>query len=306
MTRPGRLSLAVAAVVLAAPIVGAQVFRAGVDTVLLPVTVTDSRNRPLTDLDRNDFRVFEDGVVQDVSVFARDPQPIALSVLIDSSTSMEDKMEMAQQAAIGFAYRLGKNDVAQIIDFNSDIQIRQPFTNDVGALERAIKQVRASGSTSFYTAIYIAVSELGRVRATTPDEIRRQAIVVLSDGEDNSSLKSYDDVAETVKRSNVAIYAIGLRDKESSPNRRFSQADFALRTLSQVTGGRVYFVDEIKQLPAIYLEIADELASQYFIGYNTKNLKRDGAWRQIAVRVARPETIVRTRAGYFGPTKSSP
>ena len=148
------------------------------------------------------------------------------------------------------------------------------------------------------------MSELRRVRAQAPGQIRRQAIVLLSDGEDTTSLKTYDDVAELAKESDVAIYAIGLRDKVPAADRRFSQADFALRTLSQFTGGRVFFVDDVKQLPAIYTQIADELANQYFIGYNTKNTKLDGAWRQIAIRVARPETVVRTKTGYFGPTKA--
>ena len=136
----------------------------------------------------------------------------------------------------------------------------------------------------------------------SPDGIRRQAIVVLSDGEDTTSLKSYDDVADLAKRSDVAVYAIGLRERAPDEPRRFSQSDFALRSLSQVTGGRVFFVDDARQLPAIYNQIADELATQFVIGYNPKNTKRDGAWRQVNVRVSRPETIARTRTGYFGPS----
>lgn len=304
MTRR-RLALAAIAAGAVAFAAGAtQVFRADVDTVFLSVTVTDSKSRPLADLTREDFRIFEDGAVQDISVFTREPQPIALSLLIDSSTSMEDRIATAQQGAAGFIQRLGARDVAQVIDFNSNTEIRQSFTNDAAALERSIQAIRTGGSTSLYTAIYIALSELRRIRADVPGQIRRQAIVLLSDGEDTSSLKTYDDVAELAKESDVAIYAIGLRDKMPSAERRFSQADFALRTLSQFTGGRVFFVDDARQLPAIYTQIADELANQYFIGYNTKNTKLDGAWRQIAVRVARPETVVRTKTGYFGPTKA--
>ena len=281
----------------------AQVFRAGTNTVYLPVTVTDSKGRPIVGLDRSEFRVFEGGIVQEISVFERDPQPIALSLLIDSSTSMEeDKLRVAQQAAVGFASHLGKNDVAQVIDFNSEIQIRQTFTHDSRLLEDAIGKIRAGGSTSLYKAIYIAVSELSNMQAAKPSEIRRQAIVLLSDGEDNTSLQSYDDVAERVKQSSVIVYAIGLRDRESSSSKTFSQANFALRTLTQVTGGRAFFLEDYRQLPTIYQQIAEELATQYFIGYDTKNLKRDGQWRQVAVRVSRPETVVRTRTGYL-PTR---
>ena len=293
------VALASAAPVLPPPV---QVFRAGTNTVYLPVTVTDSKGRPILGLDRSEFRVFEDGVVQEISVFERDPQPIALSLLIDSSTSMEEKLSVAQQAAVGFASHLGKNDVAQVIDFNSDIVIRQTFTHDVKLLEDAIGKIRAGGSTSLYKAIYIAVSELSNVQAAKPGEIRRQAIVLLSDGEDNTSLQSYDDVAERVKQSNVIVYAIGLRDRESSSSKTFSQANFALRTLTQITGGRVFFPEDYRELPTIYQQIAEELSNQYFLGYDTKNLKRDGLFRQVAVRVSRPETVVRTRTGYL-PTR---
>ena len=296
------LGISVLLAAAAASGASAQVFRSGIDTVMLSVTVADGKGRLTSSLERSEFEVFEDGVLQDISVFAREPQPIALSLLLDSSTSMEDRLNIAQEAAIGFARRLGQRDVAQVIDFNNDTRIRQTFTNDVTALEVAIRRIRAGGSTALYTALYIAMSELTRVGAELPGGIRRQAIVVLSDGEDTTSLKSYDDVADLAKRSDVAIYAIGLRERVPDEPRRFSQADFALRTLSQVTGGRVFFVEDVRQLPAIYTQIADELATQFVIGYSPKNTKRDGAWRQVNVRVSRPETIARTRTGYFGPS----
>lgn len=292
-------------VILAGTVVSgtsAQVYRSGIDTVMLTVSVADAKGRSTSSLERDEFQVFEDGMLQDISVFAREPQPIALSLLLDSSTSMEDRLNVAQEAAIGFARRLGPRDVAQVIDFNNDTRIRQTFTNDVPTLEKAIRQIRAGGSTALYTALYIAVSELTRVGEELSDTIRRQAIVVLSDGEDTTSLKTYDDVADLSKRSDVVVYAIGLREKASDEPRKFSQADFALRTLSQVTGGRVFFVEDPRQLPAIYTQIADELATQFVIGYTSKNAKRDGGWRQVSVRVSRPETVARTRAGYFAPS----
>jgi Ca-activated chloride channel family protein len=269
---------------------------------MLSVSVADAKGRPTSTLERSEFEVFEDGVLQAISLFAREPQPIALSLLLDSSTSMEDRLAIAQEAAVGFARRLGEHDVAQVIDFNNDTRIRQTFTNDVTALETAIRGIRAGGSTALYTALYIAMSELTRAGAELSQVIRRQAIVVLSDGEDTTSLKSYDDVADLAKRSDVAVYAIGLRERAPDEPRKFSQADFALRSLTQITGGRVFFVEDARQLPAIYTQIADELATQFMIGYNPKNTKRDGAWRQVNVRVSRPETIARTRTGYFGPS----
>jgi len=296
--------LGVTAVGLAATVgVGAQVFRGGTDTVLLSVTVTDASQNLVRGLDRTDFLVFEDNVPQELTLFSPDQQPVSLCMLIDSSTSMDEKLMVAQEAAIGFARRLGKNDVAQIVDFNNEIQIRQPFTNDVALLEKAIRAVRAGGSTSLYNALYSQISDMRRVRAKSTDEIRRQAIVVLSDGEDTTSLVNYEDVLDVAKRSEVSVYAISLRAKDATPRRTgFNEADFVLRTLSQVTGGRIFFVTNVAQLPDIYRQISDELANQYVMGYQSKNQKRDGAWRTIALRVIQPGTVARTKSGYFGPT----
>ena len=289
---------------LGTSLAAAQVFRSGTDMVLLSVTAIDGKNHPITGLAAADFQVREDGMMQEVSVFSHDVQPISLSLLVDTSTSMEMKLKMAQDAAIGFCKRLGRNDVAQIITFDSETRIRQSFTRDVAALEGAIRQIRAGGSTSLYTAIYVALNELTRLRRTqAPDEIRRQAIVVLSDGEDNTSLLRYEDVLDLAKRSDVAVYAIGLRDKTDVVARGFNEADFVLRSLSQASGGRPFIVDDATQLPAIYTQIADELSNQYTLGYVSKNSKRDGAWRQISVKVLQPNVAARTKSGYFAPAK---
>lgn len=301
MNRVGLGLAAGTALVAAAVSVSAQVFRGGIDVVSLNVTVTES-DKLIPGLDQSLFAVYEDGVQQDISFFSRAAQPIALSLLIDTSTSMETKLGVAQEAAIGFAKRLTGSDAAQIIDFDSRVEILQPFTADPILLEGAIRRTQVGGSTSLYNAIYVALSELKRVRATSKEEIRRQAVVILSDGEDTSSLINYEDVLESSKRSEVAVYAIGLRSKQDRPTRGFNEAEFVLRTLSQETGGRVFFVEDVAQLPAIYQLIADELANQYTIGYSSKNLKRDGAWRAIVVRVDRPNTVARTKRGYFAPS----
>ncbi|MSO49839.1 MAG: VWA domain-containing protein [Acidobacteria bacterium] len=283
----------------------AQVFRVGTDVVSLNVTVTEGETL-IPGLEQALFSVYEDGVQQDITYFSLTPQPIALSLLIDTSTSMEFKLGVAQEAAIGFARRLNPTDAAQIIDFDSRHEILQTFTADPALLEQAIRKTRVGGSTSLYNAIYVALSELKRVRAATPDQVRRQAIVVLSDGEDTSSLIAYEDVLESAKRSEVAVYAIGLRSKTDRPIRGFNEAEFVLRTLSQETGGRPFFVEDVAQLPSIYQQIADELANQYSIGYTSKNPKRDGAWRAIVVRVNRPNTAARTKRGYFAPVPPKP
>jgi Ca-activated chloride channel family protein len=278
-------------------------FRAGVDIVSLNVIVTEN-TRYLTDLGAEDFNVFEDGVKQDVSFFNKTNLPIALALLLDTSASMDAKLSTAQEAAIGFARKLRPQDLAEVIDFDSRVVVLQNFTNSVGELEQAIHKTSAGGSTSLYNAVYIALKDLKKVVARNVDEIRRQAIVVLSDGEDTSSLLPFEEVLDLAKRSETAIYAIGLRSTEnaSTASKGFKEAEFVLRQLTQETGGRAFFPNQLSELSNVYGQIADELSSQYTVGYSSKNPKRDGSWRRIVVRVNRPNSVARTKQGYFAPT----
>jgi Ca-activated chloride channel homolog len=290
------------ALALSAPLVAQQVFRGGTDVVSLSVTVTDTTGRLVPGLDQDSFQVFEDGVLQDISTFSRAQQPIALSILLDTSTSMEKKLGAAQQAAAGFVATLGPHDVAQIIDFDSRAEVLQTFTSDKAALEGAIRRTQVGGSTSLYNALYIALTQLKEIRAKSADQLRRQAIIVLSDGEDTSSVMDYEQVLDQSKRSEVSVYAIGLRSRKDQPTHGWNEAEFVLRTLSQETGGRVFFVEDIGQLKTVYQQIADELANQYTIGYISKNHTHDGAWRRIVVRVVNNTgATARTKSGYFGP-----
>jgi Ca-activated chloride channel family protein len=282
-------------------------FRAGVDLVSLNVTVTEGTGKYVTDLNQQDFAVFEDGVKQDVTFFNRTNLPIALALLIDTSASMENKLPTAQEAAIGFATRLRKQDLAEVVDFDSRVVVLQSFTNSLGELEQAIRKTSAGGSTSLYNAVYIALKDLKKVIAKNSEEIRRQAIVVLSDGEDTSSLLPFEEVLDLAKRSETAIYSIGLRSNEgaSVSAKGFKEAEFVMRQFSQETGGRSFFPNQVSDLAGIYGQISDELSSQYTVGYTSKNPKRDGSWRRVVVRVGRPSLTARTKLGYFAPTPRS-
>lgn len=275
-------------------------FRAGVDVVSLNVTVTDREGRFVTDLAESAFRVYEDGVQQEINFFTRTQLPLALALLIDTSASMDEKMATAQEAAIGFAQRLRPEDLAEIVDFDSRVNILQPFTNDVEQLEGAIRRTTAGGSTSLYNAIYIALRELAKAPLRQAD-LRREAIIVLSDGEDTSSLVSFDEVLELAKRSNTAVFCIGLQSEESRSRSGFREADFVLRQLAQETGGRTFFPERVEELPEIYRQISDELSSQYSVGYISANPLRNGRWRRVIVRVDRDAVSARTRQGYYAP-----
>jgi Ca-activated chloride channel family protein len=255
----------------------------------------------VTDLDQKDFSVFEDGVKQDLSFFTRKQQAIALSLLLDSSASMEDKLPTLQIAATNFVKRLKSNDLAQVIDFDSRVEIRQAFTANQNELQAAIQQTSAGGSTSLYNAIYISLKELAKMKTGGDEDVRRQALVLFSDGEDTSSLISFDEVLELAKRSETAIFTIALRGADTQ-SKGFHEAEFVMRQLAQETGGRSFFPSKLDDLNGVYAEIADELASQYTLGYSSKNAKRDGAYRRIVVQIDRPNVMPRTKRGYYAPT----
>jgi Ca-activated chloride channel homolog len=278
-----------------------QIFRAAIDVVSLNVTVMDPQNRYLTDLSEADFSVFEDGTKQDLLFFNRSSLPIALSLLIDTSASMENRLQIAQEAAIGFARKLRPQDLAQIVDFDSRVEITQDFTNNAADLERAIRATIAGGSTSLHNAIYISLKELAKTKAKSQDEVRRRAIIVLSDGEDTSSLVTYEEVLDLAKRSETALYTIGLQPKDAPASKGFREAEFVLRQLAQETGGRAFFIQRVEELKDVYGQISDELSSQYTLGYASKNGRRDGAWRRIVVQVARTGAVARTKRGYYAP-----
>jgi VWFA-related protein len=300
----GALALAVALTAAPAaqqPIDSGAAFRGGVDLVSMNVTVTDRDNRDVQDLTESDLAVYEDGAQQEISFFSRSQLPLALSLLLDSSASMEERLPTLQSAAVDFIERLRPDDLAQVIDFDSRVEIRQTFTGDQASLAQAIGRTVAGGSTSLYNALYISLKELARIRVESDEDVRRQALVVFSDGEDTSSLVSFDEVLDLAKRSETAIYTIALRGEDNS-TRGFREAEFVMRQLAQETGGRPFSAARIDDLEDIYGQIADELSSQYTIGYLPKNARQDGAWRQLVVQVDRADITARTKRGYYAPT----
>ena len=277
-------------------------YRSHVDVIGMNVTVTDGSRHYVRDLKREDFQVFEDGRLQQVTFFQKDSLPLALSLLIDTSASMSDTLPIAQEAAVGFVRTLGAADVASIIGFETKVQICQAFTSNRPALEGAIRQTVASGSTALYNAVYIALKELNKtIRGEPLGESRRRAIVILSDGEDTASVVSVEDVLDLAARSDTVIYAIGLLGPPAARAQRSQDAEFVLRRMAQQTGGRAFFASDPKELSGVYGEIRAELANQYFLAYESANGRRDGQFRRIAVRVERSGLVARARPGYYAP-----
>ena len=302
------IALALAAATAAPLPLGAQarpqgpVFGTGIEIINLSLSVTDGRNNFVIDLAQRDFAVFEDGIRQELSLFTHEDLPISLVLLIDTSASMEEKLKTAQDAAIRFTKTLRTQDLAQVVQFNERAIPLQAFTSDLPALEKAIRSTEASGPTALHNALYVALKDLSRDKKAA--ELRRRAIVILSDGEDTASLVTDDQVLELARKSEINIYAISLRPARAQDRQRqaFSQAEYLINALTRETGGRAYFPVSIGELDSVYDRIAEELRTLYSVGYVSANVRRDGKWRRIVVRVPDREGMqIRHKLGYYAP-----
>jgi len=261
-------------------------FQTGVEVIRLNLTVLDGRNRLITGLSGTDFSVFEDGIRQDVSFFTRDALPLSVALLVDCSASMDEKLPVAQEAGARFVKTLRPEDLGQVVQFNDRITVLQDFTADHSALEAAVRSTRAAGPTVLYNALYVALKQLRR--QGSPEAPRRRAIVLLTDGEDTASVVNDDQVLELARQA------------EDRQRLAFSQATYFLTTLTRDSGGETYFPNSLSELDAVYGRVAEELRSQYTVGYVSRNDRRNGQWRRIVVRTpAREGLQVRHKIGYY-------
>jgi Ca-activated chloride channel homolog len=286
-------------------------FRSAASMVALNVTVLDGK-KLVSGLGQQDFEVYEDGVQQNVRFFESKAVPIDVILLLDASSSMSDKMDVVHDAARGFMKMLRPGDRGAVVTFADSVSVVQELTDDAAAIEAAINSTKAKGSTSLYNAVYVALKQFGRT-ATDSGEVRRQAVAVLSDGEDTASLVSFEDVMALARRMGVNVYTIALQSQIASmrsagARRYFSNGDYSMKTLAQETGAQSFFPATVGELKSVYSAIADELSSQYSIGYSPSNARSDGRYRRIIVRVAtNPNFRPRTRSGYTAdaPTRAA-
>lgn len=275
------------------------VYRSGVNLVSLSVTVVDVNARHVTDLNPSDFTITENGVPQQLKFFAKTDVPLAIALLLDTSGSMDQTLKTAQDAAVGLVRQLGSRDLAAVVDFDSSVKIAQSLTGDRIALETAIRQTSSGGATALYNAVYIALREMAKVPIEDRASARRRAIILLSDGDDTSSLVNFDDVLDLATRLDTVVYTIGLGSHERDvPPRGQRPGVFVLRRLALQTGGQAFFPRHVGELAAVYRTIREELNNQYSLAYESSSTAGDASWRSIAVRVGRPGVAVRARQGY--------
>jgi VWFA-related protein len=269
-------------------------FGSEVRIVRLDVSVTGSDGRFVKDLGAEDLEIYEDGARQATAVFTRRDLPLSLVLLLDASSSMSDRLPLAKAAATGFLQTLRPEDQASVIAFNETATTLQEMTSDQAALRGAIERIVATNSTALYNSLYATLQALPR----SPDdqtEMRRRAVLLVSDGEDTASLVWEEQVLELARRGEAAIHTIdvGARDPSSRSAR-------LLRVLSTETGGQIHRLTSIDDLADVYARIGEELRSQYALGYQSSATVQDGRWRRVEVRVrGRRDLRVRHRAGYY-------
>ena len=277
--------------------------------VPLTVTVTDPAGKYITGLTGNDFTVFEDGVEQPVSFFASADVPVDLALALDTSGSIGPVLPIVKKAASGLVRTLRGSDRCAVLEIKESAAIPQPFTSDRALIDRSIQALTTAGSTALYDGMYVALKEFERERRATL-QLRRQVLVLLSDGLDNASHLAFDDVMDLARQVGVSIYVVALTGhvkrmswlSHHDPDGVFPMAKYTMGAAARESGGRTFFTRSARELPVIYATIAQELASQYQLGYMSVRPGGDGGFRRVAVRVSGPaNALARTRSGYYVP-----
>ena len=269
----GRVVLAVGVVLAVLPfrpdslLAQSRRFTTGVELVPLTVTVTDRAGRTVPDLAAADFAIFEEGRQQAISHFASGEAPIDLGFLLDTSSSMRDNLGLAQKAARGLRQRLRDGDRAAVAGIGSSVSLHQPMTPDLARVDEALRSTHADGNTALYDALYIVLRQYQQERQGST-EVRRQVIVLLSDGIDTASHVTFEDVLDLVRRVEATIYVVSLGDnpallKNVLGDRRTFESTHALNTLARESGGRLFTPRTARELPVIYDAIGQELRHQY-------------------------------------------
>jgi Ca-activated chloride channel homolog len=267
-------------------------FRVSVDLVLVPVTVTDALNHPQMDLTRQDFSLYQDNQAQQIRYFSAEDAPISVGLLLDVSKSMQDKIETERAAVAEFFKNANPNDDYFVITFNNGPRVLSDVTQSTASIETELGLVEPGGSTALLDAIYLGVDKLRDARYP------RHALVIISDGGDNSSHYSLREVKSMVAESDVIVYAIGLFD--SGPFKTFEEAMGRrwLSSITDVTGGRTITVEDLEKLPETSALLSRELRSEYMLGFESSDKSIDAKWRKIRVVVNRSSGNIPLRPYY--------
>jgi Ca-activated chloride channel homolog len=281
-----------------------------VDLVVVHTTILDKNGHFVSGLKKENFKLFEDGIGQNVSTFSQEDVPISMGIILDTSGSMRSKIDLVTKAALAFIRASNPEDQVFLVGFNDQVELLEDYTSDLDTISDALENIVVTGGTALYDAIYLGVQKAQG--GTKP----KKAIVVITDGEDRDSYYKLDELVAKVQESDVAIYCVGFLNEipEKGLFGRWSKsvpekAHDALLRISEETGGKAFFPKKLPEISGIIAEIAQELRNQYSVGYISSNSSRDGSYRKLRIGLepANLGTVnhVRYRRGYFAPKEQT-
>lgn len=285
------------------PIADGQSVRIYVELALVNITVTDPYNRLVTGLELDNFRVFEDNVEQEVVTFSSEDVPISVGVILDLSGSMADKTGKAKEAAIQFFKTSNPQDEFFLIGFNEHAELLSPFTDNIEDLQSRILTASPKGRTALFDAIYLGLSEMRGAHHA------KRALLIISDGGDNSSRYNEKDIKRLVREADTQLYSIGIFDPFEYRARTLEELNgpSLLSEVTELTGGRAFSVENLNELPDIAGKIGAELRNQYILGYRPSNKSHDARWRKIKVKLRVPKGLppltAYAKSGYYAPSR---
>jgi Ca-activated chloride channel family protein len=276
-----------------------------VNLALVTVTVTDPYNRQVSGLEPDNFRVFEDNVEQEIVNFSSEDVPVSVGIVLDVSGSMSNKVGKAKEAILQFLKTSNPDDEFFLVGFNDHAGLLSSFTNNVQDLQSRLLTVSARGSTALLDAIFLGLSQMRSAH------FGKRALVIISDGGDNHSRYSQSDIKRLVREADTQLYAIGIVDP--LPYRGRTQEELygpsLLSEMTELTGGRAFFLDNVNELPDIATKIGTELRNQYILGYHPSNKKQNARWRKIKIKLRAPKGLpplsVYAKTGYYASAYSA-
>jgi Ca-activated chloride channel homolog len=273
-----------------------------VDLALVNVTVTDPYNRPVTGLELDNFRVFENNVEQEIQYFSSEDVPISIGVIFDLSGSMANKVGKAKEAALQFFKTANPQDEFFLVSFNDRAEVLSTFTNSVEDLQGRLLSASAKGRTALLDGIYLGLSEMRTARNG------KRALLIISDGGDNNSRYNERDIKRLAREADTQLYSIGTFDPFEYRSRTTEELNgpTLLSEVTELTGGRVFTVENVNELPDIATKIGSELRNQYILGYHPSNKSHDARWRKIKVKMRAPKGLpplsIFAKTGYYAPS----
>ena len=273
------------------------IFRVGTRLMICHTTVVDKNGHLVTDLPREAFTVYENGVQQPVRLFKREDVPVSLGLIVDNSGSMRDKRAKVEAASVALVKASNPVDETFVVNFNDEAFLDLPhgreFTSDIKELEEALTRIDSRGGTAMRDAIRMSIDHVKE-----KGHKDKRVLVVVTDGNDNSSVITLESLVKAAQQSEVLIYSVGLLSEEE--RREAKRAEHALNDLATATGGEAFFPKDVSDVDRIARQVAHDIRSQYTIGYSPTNENMDGTYRQIKIVVNAPgKPTVRTRSGYY-------